>query len=133
MNTSYFKPVPGGYNYYKNKISTSYLEVPLEFRFRTMPDIKKRNFKVTLGAKFGYLLSSYMKYSGEDFRNHSSKNVKFKEYRLSNILPYRYSAFLRIGYGKINFIVNYTFVPLFEKNKGPDCIPLSYGLSFTFY
>lgn len=126
-----FKPIPGGFEYEKNKISTAYIDIPLEIRFRTQPNIKKRNFKVALGGKFGYLISSYIKYSGEDFRVLSSKHVKFKEYNINNVIPYRYGVFLRVGYGKINFIVNYTLSQLFTNGKGPDVIPVSFGFSFT--
>jgi hypothetical protein len=132
LEITYFSQIPGGYEYVKNKVTTAYVDIPLEFRFRTKPNLKKRNFKVSLGGKFGYLISNYMKYSGEDFRNASSKNVKFKEFNIDNITKIRYGAFLRIGYGKINAIVNYTLSPLFEKDKGPDVVPVSFGLSFTF-
>ncbi len=127
-----FNPIPGSFEYEKNKITTAYIDIPLEIRFRTQPNIKKRNFKVALGGKIGYLISSYIKYRGEDFRVSSSKIVKFKEYNVNNVLPYRYGVFLRVGYGKMNLIVNYTISQLFEKDKGPDVIPVSFGFSFTF-
>jgi len=131
MEITNFKPIPGGYEYEKNKITTSYIDIPLEIRFRTHPNIKKRNFKVALGGKFGYLISNYIKYSGEDFRILSNKHVKFKEYNINNVIPYRYGVFLRVGYGKINLIVNYTLSQLFTNGKGPDVIPVSFGFSFT--
>ncbi|MBI5538811.1 MAG: outer membrane beta-barrel protein [Bacteroidia bacterium] len=131
LGVTYFRQIPGGYEYIKNKFTAAYIDIPIEVRFRTKPNIKKRNFKVALGGKFGYMISNYIKYSGDDFRVSSKKFVKFKEYNMSNTLPYRYGIFLRIGYGKINGIVNYTLSSLFEKNKGPDVIPVSFGLSFT--
>jgi hypothetical protein len=131
LGVTYFKQIAGGYEYIKNKFTTAYIDVPIEIRFRTKPNIKKRNFKVSLGGKFGYMISNYIKYSGDDFRVSSKRNVKFKEYNLTNVLPYRYGVFLRVGYGKINGIINYTLSSLFEKNKGPDVIPLSFGFSFT--
>lgn len=131
LEVTYFSPIPGNYEYVKNKITTAYVDIPLEFRFRTKPNFKKRNFKIALGGKFGYLISNYIKYNGEDFRNSTSKYVKFKEFNVDNITKIRYGAFVRIGYGKINAIVNYSLSPLFEKDKGPDVVPVSFGLSFT--
>ncbi|PIP55096.1 MAG: hypothetical protein COX07_01740 [Bacteroidetes bacterium CG23_combo_of_CG06-09_8_20_14_all_32_9] len=132
LEVTYFSQIPGNFEYEKNKITTAYVDIPVEIRFRTKPNIKNRNFKVALGGKFGYLISNYIKYRGEDFKTSSNKIVKFKEYNINNVLPFRYGAFLRVGYGKINFIVNYTLSSLFEKNKGPDVIPVSFGFSFTF-
>jgi len=131
-DSTYFSPIPGGYNYTKNKITTAYVDIPIEFRYRTKPNFKKRNFKISLGGKFGYMISNYIKYCGEDFRNSTTKNVKFKEFNIDNITKFRYGAFIRIGYGKINAIINYTLSPLFEDNKGPEVVPVSFGLSFTF-
>lgn len=131
IGITYFKQIAGGYEYIKNKFSSTYVDIPIEIRFRTKPNIKKRNFKVSLGGKFGYMITNYIKYSGDDFRTLTKKNVKFKEYNFSNVLPYRYGVFLRVGYGKVNGIINYTLSSFFEKNKGPDVIPVSVGLSFT--
>lgn len=131
LDATHFMEIPGGYEYTKNKITVAYADIPFELRYRTKPNIKKRNFKISVGGKFGYMISNYLKYKGQDFRNSSTKIAKFKEYNISNILEYRYSAYLRAGYGKINFIINYTLSPLFEKDKGPDVIPVSFGFSFT--
>ncbi len=131
IGITYFRQITGGYEYTKNKFSSTYVDIPIEIRFRTKPNIKKRNFKVSLGGKFGYMITNYIKYSGDDFRTLTKKSVKFKEYNFSNVLPYRYGVFLRVGYGKVNGIINYTLSSFFEKNKGPDVIPVSVGLSFT--
>lgn len=131
VEVTYFKQIPGEYEYIKNKITTAYVDIPLEIRFKTKPNLKKRNFKVAIGGKVGYMISSYIKYKGEDFRTASNKMVKFKEYNLNNLVPLRYGTFLRIGYGKVNLLVNYTLSTLFEKNKGPDVVPVSFGFSFT--
>lgn len=131
LDVTYFKQIPGEYEYIKNKITTAYIDIPVEIRFRTKPNLKKRNFKVAIGGKVGYMISNYIKYKGEDFRAGSNKMVKFKEYNLNNIEPLRYGTYLRIGYGKMNLLINYTLSPLFEKNKGPDVIPVSFGFSFT--
>jgi hypothetical protein len=122
---------PDTVDYRQNKLTMAYIDIPLEFRFRTFPHYKKRNFKFTLGVSAGCLLTSYIKYSGEDYRlvqNKVNENVKFKEYHVKNLLPYRYGVFARIGYGKINFTGYYTLSNLFGK-KGPEVVPFTIGIS----
>jgi hypothetical protein len=126
-----FTPHTGNHEYTKNKLSVSYIDIPLEFRFRTNPNEKKRSFKISLGFRGGYLVADYIKYVGEDFRTNTGKIVKFKEYRIENLSKIRYGAFARIGYGKVNLICNYTLSQFFEKDKGPEMVPLTFGLSFT--
>ncbi len=127
----YFKPIPGGYQYTKNKFCESYIDVPIEINYLSRPDKRMRNFKLTVGGRFGYMISNFIKYTGEDFRNTTNEIVKFKEFRIDNVMKYRYGIYLRLIYGKIGLVANYSFTPLFEKNKGPDFTPFTYGFSFS--
>lgn len=127
-----FLPIPDSISYKSNKFTTVYVDVPLEFRFRTVPKYKNRNFKFALGVRGGYLINSFVKYKGDEYENGIKREVKYKKYKIDNLLKYRYGAYARVGYGKINFIVNYTLSTLFEKNKGPEINPLTVGLSFVF-
>lgn len=117
-------------NYKNNKFTTIYIDVPVELRLRTNQNSKEKSFKISAGFKIGYLISSYTKYVGDDYRVSSSGDkVKFKEYRIKNILQYRYGVYARIGYGKFNLTGYYALTPLFEENKGPEIIPVSVGIS----
>ena len=61
LNQYYGKEI----DYDCNKISLTYLEIPLEFRFKTNP-ANDRPFRISLGAKVGYNINNHTKYKGED-------------------------------------------------------------------
>lgn len=127
----YFEPVQPGYAYYKNKFSLSYLDIPIEINFVSNHNKKGKNARINVGGKTGYLVSNYIKYKGEDFRNNTSEIVKFKEYNIHNVMKYHFVIYLRFIYNKIGFNINYSLTPSFVKNKGGNYIPLSYGISFS--
>jgi hypothetical protein len=125
-------------SYKNNKLTAIYLDVPVEFRFRTKNEGQK--FKVALGFKLGYMLSSHMKYRGDDLSwNYSTQSwslnsdelVKFKSYKVPNVEVYRMGPTLRIGWGWINATAYYSLTNLFKKNKGPEMYPISVGISIT--
>jgi len=131
LNITYFKLIPGGYEYTKNKLNITYIDVPLEIDFVTKSDKRNRNLKIAVGGIVGIMLTNYIKYVGEDFRNQSNQIVKFKEYRISNINPYHYGVYLRLNYGRLGIIGNYSLSPVFKENKGPNLITFSYGFSIS--
>lgn len=131
LGITYFKSIPGGYEYTKNKFSTSYIDIPLEINLVSKSDKRNRNFKFAFGGRIGLLISNYIKYVGEDFRNVSNHIVKFKEYRFDNLNPYRYGLYIRANYGRIGLTANYSLSKVFKNNKGPDFIAFSYGISMA--
>ena len=119
------------YEYHKNKFSLVFVSVPIEYRYKSLPDFRKRSFKISVGGKLGYNIQSYYKYRGKDYRiSSTTKDVKFKEYNIDNLSMLKYSAHLRIGYGKIAVNFQYYFVPVFLDNKGPEILPYSLGITF---
>lgn len=138
-DTSYFQELPKALNYSTNKISTVFLDVPIELRLRSRPHtpdrsgvIRKRNFRSALGFKIGYNIQNYIKYKGEDYRSHNYANQnKFKEYKLDNILDYRFGVYARAGFGKFSVYGYYALSSYFKKNKGQVLIPYSIGISIN--
>ncbi len=129
-----FVQIPDSVDYSTNKISTVYIDIPIELRFRTRPIAKKRNIKFVLGFKIGYNIQRYTKYEGDNFHflNENSQ-IKYKIYKINNILTYRYGVFVRAGYGKFNLTAYYALTNLFKKDKAPEIIPFSVGLSITLF
>lgn len=119
-------------DYKKNKINTTYVDVPVELRFRTNPNAKGRSFKLGLGARVGYLISAHTKYKGNDLTG-LQREVKIKEVitKNNNLNRFRYGLNARIGYGNINIFGFYSLSTLFEKNQGPEVVPFSVGISFN--
>lgn len=106
-------------NFKKNKLFTNFIEVPLELRFRKIPDPK---FRLYLGFKAGWLMTSN--------ETRITDDIKYKIYRIKNINRLRYGPTVKIGFGKINLYGFYALTPLFEENKGPIVTPFNVGLSF---
>lgn len=125
-------------SYKNNKLTAVYVDVPLEFRFRTKNEGQK--IKAAIGFKVGYLLSSHQKYRGDDMvwdyasRSWSLQSddlVRHKNYKVPNIEVYRMGPTVRVGWGWVNVSAYYSLTNLFKKNKGPEMYPLSVGLTIT--
>jgi hypothetical protein len=108
-------------SYDNNKFVTTYLEVPIEFRFITKG---KHPFRMIVGARAGYLLQDHQKI--EDTEG------KAKFYNFEHINRWRYGVSARIGYSYVQLTGFYSLVPLIEDGKGTELTPISLGLSFTF-
>jgi hypothetical protein len=139
-----FQKIPGTVGttevgYKNNKLTTIFLDIPIEFRFRTKDQGQK--FKFALGFKAGYLLSSHTKYRGDDlgynyvgqsWSLNSEETVKWKSYKVPNIEVYRMGPTLRVGWGWVNVSCYYSLTHLFKKNKSDyDMYPISVGLTIT--
>lgn len=130
---SKFHVIPDSIKYSHNKFVTTYLELPLELRFMTNPDSRNRSFKITLGGKIGYLVGKHYKYNGYDYLSDTQEKIKFKIFRVKNLLPYRYGIYARIGYGKFALSGFYSLTTLFEESKGPEVVPLTFGLTMLLF
>jgi hypothetical protein len=106
--------------YIRNKLSTSYINVPFELRFRSKPDKAYRRWNVAAGFKFGLLVQSHFKY--ED------KTGKTKTYNIDNLNLLNYGPTFRIGYGQVSLYGYYALTSLFENKKGPWISPFNFGV-----
>ena len=81
----------------KNKYALNYVDVPFEFRLRTMNKTTEKkmkyNFRFYLGFKAGVLVNDHLKISD----NISKRKI----FDLPNTLPYRYGPTIRVGLNKI--------------------------------
>jgi len=104
----------------RNKISTSYLNIPFELRFRSKPDKAYRRWNVAAGFKFGILIQSHTKYQ--------DSKVKIKSYPVDNLNLLNYGPTFRFGYGQVSIYGYYALTNLFDKGKGPWVTPFNFGL-----
>lgn len=115
----------------KSMLIANYFDIPLEFRFYTNPNDKKRSFKVGVGAKGGIRFSSHTKLKYED----NNETIKTKEKRSFQLNRFRYGVTGRIGIGGFNVFYYQSLSQLFEDGKGPegtlDTSNITIGLSFT--
>jgi hypothetical protein len=108
----------------KNKITSTYFDVPLEFRLRT-----KKNIRAALGFKVGFLINSHTKYKGYDYLAGSNNrlHVKFKD--VDNLEDLRYGITARFGWKFINLTGFYSLTNMFSEDKGPEMYPIGIGIS----
>jgi hypothetical protein len=115
-------------SYKKNKLGLTYLDIPVELRFRSKPNSKNKSFKVAVGFKAGFLLDGKTKVKQKD----ADGNMKvYKEKRYDDLNRFRYGATFRIGYGPFSVIGYYSLAKIFEKGKGPSITPFSVGIAIN--
>ena len=110
-------------SYKANKLSVNYIDIPFEFRFKTKPDGSNQSFKFSIGAKAGYLINSHTKYKDTE--------SKVKVYDIKNLDMYHYGVNAKIGYAWFSLTGYYALSSLFVKDKGPNVMPFSIGISIT--
>lgn len=92
----------------KNVQKLSYLEIPIEFRWRTSKVHSHKFWRVYTGLKYSYLLNSTSKYEG-DLGQFTFKNNKF--FSKSNL-----GVYVSAGFNTWNFYAYYGFKPLYNKD-----------------
>jgi hypothetical protein len=116
----------------KNKLTTAYVEAPLELRYSSNPETPNKTFKVALGVKFGFLVDSRIKQKnlqtaqGATINEYIEKQAS-KRFFNSN----RFVATARVGYGVFSVFGTYQLNPLFKEGLGPNVQPFSIGLTLS--
>ena len=111
----------------KSKLITHYVDVPLEFRFYTKEN--QRGFMVALGAKVGYLFSSYTKIKYEN----DGRSFTDKSRQDLNLNRLRYGASARLGFRGFNLHGQYMLSDLFKSDGGPEATNFKVGLSIALF
>jgi len=130
--TLVFDDVSDTAHFKKYKLSTVYLEAPVELRFTSNPADNKRSFKVAVGAKVGTLLSAGLK--GKNLENASNNPISsytLKEKSKRHFNTTRLSLSGRVGYGPFSLFASYSITSLFKEGVGPQVKPLSIGLTIS--
>ncbi len=122
---SYFSPsARNGKDYVVNKLSTTYITIPLEIRYKS-----KSKFRVSVGFTVGLRIDGHTKYNGDDYLFGTADQLKIKLRPYDNLNRWNFSTNARIGYKWVNVFVSYSLSKIFTENKGPEIQPLSVGLS----
>lgn len=116
----------------KYKLATTYLEAPVELRFRSNPDNDSKSFKVAVGAKVGLLMNAHTK--GKELQDKSGNTVTsyvLKENSKRFFNNNRISVTGRVGYGHFSLFGSYQVTPLFKEGEAPAIRPLTIGLTIS--
>lgn len=127
-----FRAVDTMDNYKKFKVSTAFLEVPLELRFSSDPSTPNKTFKAAIGVKIGTLLSA--KNKGKGLRTPSGAVINPKTVKESSKTFFnttRIAATARVGYGNFSLFGAYSLTGTFKDGVAPDINGLQIGLTFS--
>lgn len=110
----------------KTKLSTAYLEAPIELRFVSDPEHSDKSFKMALGFKVGTMIKAatrtrVIQSSGDYLLKESSK----KYFNTTRIV-----GTARVGVGHFTLFGTYQFTKLLKDGVGPELKPYTIGLSF---
>ncbi|HZH36795.1 MAG TPA: outer membrane beta-barrel protein [Flavisolibacter sp.] len=116
----------------KYKVSTAFLELPVELRFTGNPEASGKSFKMALGAKVGTMLAAWTK--GKNLQNNQGNTIgdyteKQKSKRYFNTT--RLSVLGRVGYGHFSLFATYALTPLLREGVGPKMNAMSIGLTLS--
>lgn len=121
-DTSHFK---------KTKLTSVYLEAPIEFRYSADP-LTGKKFKFAVGVKVGTLLSAHTRNvkfeskSGNTINDYVMKEASKRFYNKS-----RLSVMGRVGMGHISLYGSYQLTALFKDALGPVVKPYSIGITLS--
>ena len=122
-----FKPIDEEIDYKKSKAVFTYIDFPLEFRYKS-----SENLRLALGVKVGLKIDSHIKYKGESF-DVEDESIFVKEKGINNLEKYVFGPTFKIGYKWFNFNVYYSVSKLFTSGAGPEISPLSVGITIMPY
>lgn len=125
-----FTNVDSANSFKKFKLTTVFLEAPIELRYSSNPENTNKSLKVALGVKVGTLLSAYTK--GKTLQNKSGGTINSyieKESSKKFFNSTRFAATARIGYGIFGLYGAYQITSLLKTGAGPAEIrPYSIGI-----
>ena len=119
-------------NFKRYKVNPTYIDVPLELRFRI-----KDQVKIGVGFKVGIMVATKTKYVGPDddegtLTDGSGAIIHEILCYINNVERLAYSATLRVGWKWVSAFAAYQINPVFQVgHNAPEFHPLSVGISFA--
>ena len=96
----------------KTRLNSTYLTIPLLLNYESNPSNSRNSFRIAAGVYGNTRLGSNFK---QKFNNRRRDNIKEKDN--FNLSPFRWGVAGQIGYGPVNFYINYSMTDVFDKNK----------------
>jgi hypothetical protein len=116
----------------KYKLSTAFLEVPVELRFTANPENEMKSIKAALGVKAANILSVHTKGKNlEDKDGKALNGYTFKEINKHFFNTTRLSVTGRVGYGNISLFGAYAVSSLLKDGVGPQVKPYQIGICIS--
>jgi len=116
----------------KYKLSTAYLEIPVELRFVKDPSRESKSLKGAIGIKLGTLLNVHTK--GKTLENKAGSILDSYTQKINNkhfFNSTRLAATGRIGYGNFSLYGSYQITALLKDGVGPAIHPFEVGICLS--
>ncbi len=113
-------------DYQKSKLVVNYLNLPLLLEYQTNRFSKSNSFHLAAGVVGSLRIGTHTKTVWND--GGKQKNKVRDDFHLH---PFKLESTVRLGWGKINLFGNYSLLPLFKNDKGPELYPFALGLTLT--
>lgn len=107
----------------KNRLSSSYVHIPLNFEFRTKENDKGKRFYFVLGPEVSFLLNGKVKQISDEFGKQKVRD----DY---NFQPVRLGGTVRLGYGGIGLFTKYYFNDMFDSVPQKGLRNMAFGITF---
>jgi len=106
----------------KNRLSNSYVHIPLNFELRTKENARGKRFYFVFGPEVAFLLNAKVKQISKE-----NGKEKFKDDY--NFEPFRYGGTLRLGYGGFGIFTKYYFNDMFTTTAQKGLRNMSFGVT----
>jgi hypothetical protein len=128
-----FESLDSSSRYKKYKVSTSYLELPIELRYSSQPEKNGKSFKMALGLKVGTLINAHTK--GKELQNASGTKINDVVEKINSKSYFnttRIAATARVGYGSFSLFASYNInASIFKNNTTAPIKLLQVGLTLS--
>lgn len=113
-------------NYSKNRLTATYLRLPLTFEFRSAHNSALGRTRFAFGPEVGFLLKGTQRFKSDEFGKQKFRD----DYNLSQ---FRYGATARFGVGPWGIYGKYYFNDIFENSPAQAGLQnFAFGLMFGF-
>ena len=116
----------------KYKLSVSYLELPLEFRYSSDPLNSDKSFKAAIGLKIGTIINAHTK--GKELQNKNNSVVNSyteKESSKTYFNSTRFMATARVGYGVFSLFGAFQLNNLLKDGAGAPMKIYQIGITLS--
>ncbi|MEO8821205.1 MAG: outer membrane beta-barrel protein [Ginsengibacter sp.] len=127
-----FTPLDSTEHFKKYKLATTFLEIPLEFRYTAKPENPNKSLKAAIGLKVGTLVNVHTKGKTLLDKNGTTLNTYLeKENSKRFINTTHFMATARVGYGVFSLFGSYQLNRFLNDGVGPNIKLYQVGLTIS--
>jgi len=127
-----FTALDSANHYKKYKLATSYLEIPLEFRYTSKPNNPNKSVKAALGLKVGTLVNAHTKGKTLQDKYGTTLNAYVEKENSKRFLnTTHFMATARVGYGIFSLFGSYQLNKLLKDGAGPAIKLYQVGITLS--